>query len=145
MASRGYFGIGVECAKVSANVGILMRSAQCFGAAFVFVIGARYRRLPTDTMCVERHVPLYEYESIQEMKARQPQQASLIGIEIVDGAETLTSFDHPQRAVYLLGAEDRGLSEAALAELDTVVSIPSGNLNVAVAGSIVMYDRLLRR
>ena len=42
----------------------------------------------------------------------------------------------------LLGAEDHGLSKAALARCQHLVQLPGrASLNVAVAGSIVLYDR----
>jgi tRNA G18 (ribose-2'-O)-methylase SpoU len=56
---------------------------------------------------------------------------------------SLVSFDHPDRAIYLLGAEDRGLSQEALEISDHIVEIPTKYcLNVASTGSIILYDRL---
>ena len=52
---------------------------------------------------------------------------------------------HPERAVYLLGSETDGLSPEALEHCADVVQIPGEfSLNVSVAGSIVLYDRLLK-
>lgn len=51
---------------------------------------------------------------------------------------------HPLRALYLLGAEDHGLPPEVLARCHEVVQVPSPSpysLNVAVAGSLVLYDR----
>jgi 23S rRNA (guanosine2251-2'-O)-methyltransferase len=49
----------------------------------------------------------------------------------------------------VLGAEDRGLSNAVRARCDTMVSIPLvgriGSLNVAVAGAIAMFEVARRR
>jgi tRNA C32,U32 (ribose-2'-O)-methylase TrmJ len=48
------------------------------------------------------------------------------------------------RALYLLGAEDRGLPPAVLRQCHQVVRIPcpvDRPLNVAVAGSVVIHDR----
>ena len=53
--------------------------------------------------------------------------------------------EHPERAAYLLGAEDHGLSPAVLAMCHRIVVLPGRHcLNVAVAGSLILYDRWLR-
>ena len=39
---RGYFGIGVEGISKQMNVGAIMRTANAFGASFVFTIDAVY-------------------------------------------------------------------------------------------------------
>lgn len=57
-------------------------------------------------------------------------------------ARFLPTYIHPNRAIYLLGVEDNGLPDAVLGQCQQVVEIPASTcLNVAVAGSIVMYDR----
>lgn len=40
---KGYYGIGIYETKEETNVGTLWRSAQNFGADFIFTIGARYK------------------------------------------------------------------------------------------------------
>jgi len=51
---------------------------------------------------------------------------------------------HPRRCVYLLGAEDHGLSKKAMQQCHHLIKFKSQkSLNVSVAGSIVMYDRNL--
>ena len=52
------------------------------------------------------------------------------------------TFEHPRRCVYLLGAEDSGLSKQAIAKCHFLIKFKSQkSLNVSVAGSIVLYDR----
>ncbi len=54
----------------------------------------------------------------------------------------VTEFKHPERCVYLLGAEDIGLSKDAIDKCHKLVQLPGDYcMNVAVAGSIMMYDR----
>lgn len=74
-----------------------------------------------------------------------PDGARVVCVELAAAARPLHTFVHPERAVYLLGAEDHGLPAAAL-ERYPLVSAPSDwSLNVATAGSIVLYDRLVKR
>lgn len=143
---RGYFGIGVYHAKKSVNIGTLMRSAYCFGADFVFTIGRRYQRQASDTPNATAHVPCYHYGTIDELIGHLPFGAKLIGIELAPGAMRLGDYVHPHRAVYLLGAEDHGIPEKDLTRCHSVLEIPGALrcLNVATAGSIVMYDRKIR-
>ncbi len=55
----------------------------------------------------------------------------------------MVKFTHPERAIYLLGAEDTGLPESVQSLCQSIIHIKSPMcLNVAVAGSIIMYDRI---
>ena len=140
---RGFFGIGIEHTKKEHNVGTLWRSAACMGADFLFTIGRRYQRQSSDTMKAWRHVPLYHYATFAEFYAHLPHDCRLVGVELHPDAVPLPEFDHPERCVYLLGAEDHGLTVEATEACHGIVIVPGASrcLNVSVAGSIVMYDR----
>ena len=144
-SGRGYFGLGVERPKTEANIGTLWRSAYVFGAAFLFTVGRRYEKQHSDTLKTWRHVPLFHYETLDAMRAGLPHDCPIIGVELHESAESLTSFTHPARAAYLLGAEDHGLSNQAVRACHRLVRLRGRFcLNVAVAGSIVMHDRFTR-
>jgi len=150
---RGYFGIGIFEGKSAENVGGLWRSAHALGASMIFTIGYRPPRQPTDTTCAAKHVPLFHYADFEDFEAHVPANCKLVGVETRDPfgyrSFELPCFAHPERALYLLGAEDRGLDERTCGRCHAsggLVTIPSALcLNVATAGSIVMYDRLLPR
>jgi tRNA G18 (ribose-2'-O)-methylase SpoU len=144
--SRGYFGIGVEGASKSANVGALLRTGHAFGAAFCFIVGAgwdsRAGRL-ADTADTPDHVPLWHFPDIAALSL--PQHCVLVGVELLETATDLPSFRHPLNAAYVLGPERSGLSPPMLARCQHVVRIPTRfALNLAVAGALVLYDRLLQ-
>ena len=141
---RGYFGIGVVHAKSAVNIGTLMRSAYSFSANFVFTVGKRYSKQCSDTMQAWRHMPVFNFSDINDLVAHLPYDCPLIGIELEKGAIDLAAFSHPVRACYLLGAEDHGLSQSEIALCNSIVVINGANrcLNVSVAGSIVMWDRI---
>lgn len=144
--SRGYFEIGVLAPKTSENVGTLWRSAYQLGAAGIFVIGPRFHDQASNTIRAQRHLPTRSYPTLADFLACRPFDCPLIGVE--QGGECIYDFQHPERAVYLLGAEDHGLSRTALAACNAVVSLPSlrsNSFNVAVAGSLVMYERMRQR
>jgi tRNA G18 (ribose-2'-O)-methylase SpoU len=141
-AGRGYFGIGIEGCKTAANLGTLWRTAYTFGAAFVFTVGARFHREPSDTVKSWRHLPVFHYPDMDVLLNQAPSEARVIGIEMDERAVPLGAFGHPQRAIYLLGAEDHGLSKSTLERCHGLVQLPGRVcLNVAVAGALVMYAR----
>jgi len=57
----------------------------------------------------------------------------------------LEEYKHPRRCVYLLGAEDNGLTKNAIEKSHHLVKFDTRlSVNVSVAGSIIMYDRNLK-
>jgi tRNA G18 (ribose-2'-O)-methylase SpoU len=144
--ARGYFGIGVEGVSKSANVGALLRTAHAFGAAFCFTAGAGFdarAARAADTSDTGAHVPLWRAESIKSLSL--PEGCVLVGIELLPDAAELPSFRHPLNAAYVLGPERSGLSAETLARCRHTVRIPTRfALNLAVAGALVLYDRLLQ-
>ncbi len=144
--TRGYFGIGAEGVSKSANVGALLRTAHAFGASFCFTLGAGFdarAARSADTSDTALHVPLYRYRSDEML--RLPHGCVLVGIEMAEDAAELPSFRHPLNAAYVLGPERSSLSPAILAQCRHVVRIPTRfSLNLAVAGALVLYDRLLQ-
>ena len=141
---RGYFGIGVENLKNGLNLGTLWRHAYNMGASFMFTIGREYVRQLSDTAKAYRHIPLFRYKSFEELNI--PYDCPLIGVEIDDKAEDLIKFTHPERAIYILGPEDGSLSNKVKSKCHRLVKLSTKYcLNVAVMGSILMYDRMVKR
>lgn len=141
--TRGYFAIGAEQISKPMNMGNMVRSAHAFGASFVFTVGAAHDLLNvgSNTSKSPLHVPLYHWEGPGDMAL--PQGCRLVGVELVDDAVDLPSFRHPLQAAYILGPERGVLSPEILQACDHIVKIPTAFcINVAVAGAIVMYDRV---
>ena len=142
---RGYYGIGCINMKTHQNFGTLFRTAQILDADFLFLIGSRFERQPTDTMKSWRHIPTFTYRTFEDFNNHRPYDCMLIGIELMEGAEKLTNFVHPERACYLLGAEDSGLTKEAISKCQSIIYLPGErSMNVSVAGSIVLYDRYVK-
>ncbi len=146
MSHRGFFGIGIENGKTEANLGTLWRSAANFGASFLFTIGNRYTHEVTDTTKAWKHTPLYYYYDVDDFLENLPKGVCLVGLEIeAEVCRPLVDYCHPERAVYILGGEDCGLSNQMMINCDHIIYIPSARcLNVAVAGSICLYDRVAK-
>ncbi len=141
MKSRGYFGLALYQPKTSHNWGSLIRTANILGCNFIATIGPRFRPQVSDTLKSHRHIPVLEFTSFDEFKKHcTPYGCKLIGVELEVGAQELKDFKHPERAVYILGSEDNGLPAAVLSHCSSVVKLQGErSMNVAVAGSIVLY------
>lgn len=144
---RGFFEIGVTHGKTEHNLGTLWRSAYQLGANGIFTVASRFNvRVAADTYKAWRHVPLRQFDDLDGLLGALPYSTQVIGVEM--GGEPLSDFNHPERAIYLLGAEDNGIGKVELSRCHQVVSLAAvrqPSFNVAVAGSIVMYDRLTKQ
>lgn len=140
----GYAALGVEGVSKARNAGAVIRTAHAFGASFAFAVGETLNRREiahADTSKAIEQIPLYMFNSAKEFAL--PEGCQLVGIELTDDAVVLPSFRHPRAAAYVLGSERLGLSEEMLDLCDHVIKIPTRfSLNLAVAGALVLYDRL---
>jgi len=142
---RGFYGVGIECCKTEVNYGSLFRTANILGASFMFVIGKRFKKQCSDTTKSFLHIPTYSYETFDEFYKNIPINTILCGVELSKTAKQLENFTHPLRAIYLLGAEDHGLSKKALEKCKELIVLRGEySMNVAVAGSIVLYHRQMQ-
>lgn len=142
---RGYFGIGVEGISKPQNAGALFRTANAFGASFVFTIDAAYEKRkagPFDTSKADGQVPFYSFPDVGSLLL--PDGCELVGVELTPDAVELPSFTHPRAAAYVLGRERGSLTPELVARCRHVVKIPTRFcVNLGLAGAIVMYDRML--
>lgn len=137
-----YFEVGVYQPKRETNIGTLWRSALQMGASGLFTIGRRYKLQSSDIFHATKAIPLKHYLTFQEFLDDRPEGVPLVAIEM--GGETLNTFQHPTRAIYLLGSEDNGLPDFVLEKCDKLVSLEAvrqPSYNLAVSGSIVLYHR----
>ena len=144
---RGYFGVGIEQVSKPGNMGNLIRSAHAFGASFVFTINPGFSKrelMKTDTSATFETLPYFQYDSIDQMQ--KPLGCELVVVELTQDAIPLPTFRHPRRAIYVLGPEKESVSQETQARADHVIQIPMKFcVNVATAGAIVLYDRLIQQ
>lgn len=139
---KGYCAIGVFRGKTTHNLGTLWRSAYILGASYIFTVENKYKKQSSDVLRTWSRVPLFHYRSFDDLLNNIPYDCRLIGVEIDDRAEMLHEFEHPKRAIYLLGAEDTGLPEEVKKKCHFIIKLPGNtSLNVGVTGSIVLHDR----
>lgn len=145
---RGYFAIGIFEPKYDENIGTLWRHGLIYGAHFIFTVGSHYQHEPGDTAKTPRHVPLWRFSDMTDMREHLPENCQLVGVEMEDDdSVALNEFKHPERAAYLLGGESHGLPREIRDEISTV-HIPTPkpiSLNVAATGTLVMHDRFIKK
>lgn len=139
----GFFGIGIlnNCDEI--NIGTLWRSAYILGASFIFTVDKKYKLEGSDVTKSWTKIPLYHFKTFDELKENLPYSTKLVAVEMGESAIAIAEYEHPDRAVYLLGNEISGLSSDIVAQCHSLIKLPGEySLNVAVTGSIVMYDRI---
>lgn len=140
--SRGYFGVAVWNPKKATNVGGVLRTAHVMGAAFVAVFGNRYQHQHSDVTKAYRHVPFFQFDDSEDFWRHIPRECEPVAVEVDVTARNLCTYNHPERAVYIVGPEDGSLPRS-ITDRCTIVQIPGRYcLNLATAASVVMYDRI---
>ncbi|KKW12845.1 MAG: TrmH family RNA methyltransferase [Candidatus Gottesmanbacteria bacterium GW2011_GWB1_49_7] len=138
----GYCCIGLDNPKTNANVGAILRAAGIFGAAMVAVRGQRYKGAGTDTMKHHRQLPLIQ---VDDLHMAIPYDCIPVAVDLIDGAQSLPAYIHPQRAFYIFGAEDATLGARILSWCRDIIYIPTkGCLNLAACVNVVLYDRMIK-
>lgn len=114
--------------------------------------------------------PTFYFEDLASFLKHLPAKTTLVVVEDMQASQPLETYSHPENATYIFGPEIKGFSEPELAlikqhfatlnqsipaehlsgnkktaHLDFVKIITPQSLNVAVCGSIVMYDRHQKR
>ena len=132
------------------NVGTLVRTAHATAASEVILLGERewnieaartadlytnIIQLPAETQVLLAHLKAHDW--------------NLVAVELDETSTNLFEASYPPRPCFLLGAEIGGVPKELLDSAELIVQIPQWGLvpclNLAVAGSIVVYDYLAKR
>lgn len=138
------------------NVGAIFRAVAGLGADAVLITprcaDPFYRRSVRVSMGAVLQVPwtrLPEWPEAREMLSARGFHIAALALE--EGAMSLDDFSAsaPERLALVMGSEGDGLSRAAIAAADTVVTIPMSrgvdSLNVAAASAVALWELRPRR
>ena len=143
---RGYACIGLVNPKTPANIGGALRAAGVYGAALVAIAGHRPIRLGslvTDTMKAYRHIPS---QLVEDVFDALPYDCVPVAVDLIVGARELPSYRHPERALYIFGAEDSTLGKNVVSRCRDVIVIPTNAcMNLAATVNVVLYDRMAKQ
>ena len=145
MTDRGFACIGLVRPKTAENVGSVLRAAHCYRVAQVNISGARESALrhSTNTPMAHRHTPTFLVGDVLDYV---PFGTKVVVVDLVEGAEPLMTFQHPERAIYVFGPEDGTLGSKHISRAQHVVYVPTRNcMNLAATVNVVLYDRLAKR
>jgi tRNA(Leu) C34 or U34 (ribose-2'-O)-methylase TrmL len=138
----GFSAIGLYHTKTDANMGGVMRAAECFDVKLIMLVGRRFQKEPTDVYKTYRKIPVLEVERFDAT----PYDCQKVVIEVREDAVSLQEFAHPSRAFYIFGPEDGSVPDDIVAGCQHRVCIPTKHcLNLAATANIVLYDRMAKR
>ena len=136
--------------KYPRNVGSAIRAASCFDVKQVWYTGNRVsldvdkgQRLPREErMKGYSNVELIQFDYFfDQFKSVVP-----VAVELSPNAEILTTFDHPENALYVFGPEDGSIPQVIKQHCHRFVVIPTKHCtNLSAAVYIILYDRHMKR
>ena len=137
--------LGLTNPKSPTNVGSVMRASGCYGVDSVVYTGERYERAAqfnTDTHSRSHEIPLTRVEGLLDVI---PENATVVCVELVEGAIPLPAYVHPDNAFYIFGPEDGNIQQKIINRVDDVVYVPTvGCMNLAATVNVLLYDRLAK-
>jgi tRNA G18 (ribose-2'-O)-methylase SpoU len=142
-ARRHEFHVAIENFQHDANIGTVVRTANAFGARAVHIVGRKQwnRR---GAMVTDRYQHVFHQPDFATLAAYAEQQGlSVVAVDNTPGSVRIETTALPQRCVLLFGQEGPGLSPAAKAGAELVVSIAqfgsTRSINAGVAAGIIMH------
>lgn len=129
-----------------ANLGTLLRTCDAVGACMAVPDTPHYRAALDrgDTLARRPHIHWLDRPKLAWIEQERTRDTAIVAVELAEDATPLTRVDPARtRTVVLLGHERQGVPPDAWPLLDDVIEIPmvgrGASLNVAVAGSLVLY------
>ena len=131
------------------NVGSLVRTAHAVAAEEVLLIGERDWNVEA-ARTAELYTTVIQLPDADGFRSHlEKRNLKLVAVELDDRAVNLFDAEYPERPCFLLGAELGGVPPELLDDAELVVQIPQWglvpSLNLAVAGSVVLYDFLAKQ
>lgn len=128
------------------NVGSLVRTAHAVAAEEVVLVGDRDWNVEA-ARTAELYTTVTMLPDLRSFREHLHDHSwNLVAVELDGRAVPLFDARYPERPCFVLGAELGGVPPELLDEADLIVQVPQWglvpSLNLAVAGSIVLYDYL---
>lgn len=140
--------IAIENFDNDANIGAAVRTANAFAVDTVHIVGRR-RWNRRGAMVTDRYQRLAHHPTTEDLLAfAREKDLVVVAVDNVPGSVRIEHTELPRRCVLVFGQEGPGISEAASAGADVIVSIAqfgsTRSINVAVAAGIVMHSWIRR-
>ncbi len=129
-----------------ANLGTLLRTCDAVGSCMAVPNTSQYREALDrgDTLVSRPHIHWLDRPKSSWIEQQRSTGTAILAVELAEDAMPLTLLEPARsRTIVLLGHERFGVPDEVWPLLDGVVQIPmigrGKSLNVAVAGSLVLY------
>lgn len=135
--------------KYVRNVGGVLRTCSCLGVDNLVWTGKRVN--PHDYDRLPREERMRGYADVQWAQSERPidlfaKDVTPVAVEVVENAEPLNDFIHPDRAVYMFGPEDGSIPQVYRGLAHRFIKIPAYHcFNLSVAVGIVLSHRMCQR
>lgn len=134
--------------KYPHNLAAAIRACSCFGLETLIWTGHRFEFEDGDRL--PREERMKGYSAVDFFESEYPfdlfADATPVCIELTPNAEPLTTFVHPENAVYVFGPEDGNVSQAFRGLCHRFVYIPAYHcLNLSAALNVVLADRMMKQ
>lgn len=136
--------------KFPHNVGNAFRACAALGATQLWVANPRFD--PDSLKRLPREERMREYMDKVELIwepyffDKFPRDVTPVGVEVWPTAQPLTTFQHPEQALYVFGPEDGSIPAGYRGLCHQFVIIPTDHcLNLAAAVSCTLLDRRMKR
>lgn len=138
--------IGLCNPKSAENVGAVRRAAGCYGLTDIYYTGERFERAAKYQLHTNKQQHDISMQPIRSFELLKTPERKLVCVELVEGAQSLPEFCHPEHAVYVFGPEDGSIYQSLIDVADAVVYIPTFScMNLAASVNVVLYDRLAKK
>lgn len=146
--TRHGFHVAVENWQHDLNIGSVVRTANAFNAAAVHIVGRR-RWNRRGAMVTDRYQHLHHHPDAEALAAWCAERnLPLIGVDNFPDSVPLETYELPEKCVFLFGQEGPGLTDAAHAACEAVLSIQqygsTRSMNAAAAAAIAMHAWIRR-
>ncbi len=119
--------------KYPHNVGAALRACSCFGLKQLWWTGSRVTIDPVKGERLPREERMKGYKEVALCPCDTPLEyfgetnAVPVAVEVRQNSEPLTTFEHPENAVYVFGPEDGSIPKAWLHLCHRFVHIPANH------------------
>lgn len=138
--------IYISTATYEHNIGAITRTAEVAGFQGV-IIPKNVSITPTIARTSAGaifHIPIYSESIFNAIKKFEQESFYIFGIE--RGGQHYFDVDLTENSLFIIGGEDKSLSESVSKKCDNILTIPQegsvNSLNMSVATAIVMFDRV---
>lgn len=133
------------------NIGGTIRACSCFGVDTLMWTGKRIQIDPESRERIPREERMKGYRSVNWFQTDRPFDhlppgAVPVAIELTESSEPMTTFEHPENAVYVFGPEDGSVNQMMRRHCHRFVYIPTHHcVNLSAAVYMTLYDRRIKR